>query len=114
MAKVKKSTYVKTKVKQKSQPLTRGKYVKWTEDSMMAAVDSCINESKMSVRAAAKQFGVPRATLQSRINGKVEMGAKAGRKSLMPIELETKLLDYADNRARMGIGFGNKNLGIRW
>ena len=38
------------------------------------------------------------------------MSAKAERKSLIPLELEEKLLDFADNRARMGIGFRKEQL----
>ena len=36
------------------------------------AVNSFNNEPKISVRAAAKLFQVPSATLQSRINGKIK------------------------------------------
>src|SRR6218665_1219670 len=82
--------------------------VKWSEETMLQAISACNTEPKMSMRAAAKHFEIPRATLQSRLNGKIQMGAKAGRKSLMSLNLEEKLLDYADNRARMGIGFGKE------
>ena len=36
------------------------------------------------------------------------MGATSGRKSLLPEHLETKLIDLADNRAKLGIGFGKE------
>jgi len=85
---------------------TRGKHMKWTEETMLEAIKSCTNDPKISVREAAKRYEVPRATLQSRVNGKIEVGAKPGRKPLMAKGLEEKLLDYADNRAKMGIGFG--------
>nr|XP_012562493.2 uncharacterized protein LOC105847450 [Hydra vulgaris] len=82
--------------------------MKYKEEVLLEAINSVISSPKMSVRAAAKFFKVPRATLQSRINGKVEIGAKAERKSLMSLDLKKKLLDFADNRARMGIGFGKE------
>jgi len=109
MGKVRKVTsqwQLQKKRKQTQSRPARGKHVKWTEASMIEAVMRCTNEPKMSVRAAAKQYEIPRATLQSRVNGKIEMGAKVGRKALMSVQLEEKLVDYADNRARMGIGFG--------
>jgi len=86
----------------------RGKHKTWSEEAMTEAMRMCINEPKMAVRAAAKQYGSPRATLQSRVSGSVEMGAIAGRKSLLPEHLEKKLVDFADNRAKMGIGFGKE------
>ena len=84
----------------------RGKHKAWVEETMAAAVNACVNEPNMAVRAAAKQFNVPRATLQSRVNGSVSMGATAGRKPLLPAHLEEKLIDFADNRAKLGVGFG--------
>ena len=38
-------------------------------------------------------------------NVKIEMCAIAGRKILMPLEFEEKLLDFPGNRSKMGIGF---------
>ena len=85
--------------------------MKRLEEVLLEAIRSCNNEPKMPIRAAVKDFQVPRAGyLQIRINRKIENGAKTRRKSLMPLELEEKLLEvtknyFADKRARMGIGF---------
>ena len=51
-------------------------------------------------------FGVPRTTLQARLSGAVNLGAKPGLKPKLDFELEKKLIDYANNRAKLGLGFG--------
>ena len=61
-----------------------------------------------SQREAAKQYQVPRATLQKMLNGKTSIGVKPGKKPLLRPELEKKLVDYAANRASLGIGFGKR------
>ena len=63
----------------------------------------------VSQRQAAKHYGVPRGTLQKILEGKTKVGTKSGRKPILG-DLETKLVDYAVNRASMGIGFGKKQL----
>ena len=47
-----------------------------------------------SQRQAAKEFRVPRSTLQKLIEGKTEIGVKPGTKPLL-VQLESKLVDYA-------------------
>jgi len=59
-------------------------------------------------RHAAKEFSVPRSTLQKVIDRKTHIGSKPGKKPLLGNELETNLVDYAVDRAAMGIGFGKK------
>jgi len=54
---------------------------------MTEAVRMCLT-NEMSVRAAAKMYSIPRATLQSWVNGTVEIDASADRKSLLPDHLE--------------------------
>ena len=73
---------------------------------MQKACDSVLKGS-MSQREAAKQFSVPRATLQKIVSGRTEVGMKLGKKAVMG-NLETKLVDYAVNRAALGVGFGKK------
>jgi len=74
----------------------------------MAAAIQAVRDQHVSQRQACKTFCVPRCTLQSRVSGKVDIGAKAGRRTVMPPESEEKLVDYAVNRAAMGIGFGRQ------
>ena len=77
----------------------------WTTELMNAAIQAVVGGS-MSQRQASKEYHVPRATLQKFLTGKTHFGAKPGKKTLFGAELETKLVDYAGNRASLGIGFG--------
>jgi len=53
-------------------------------------------------------YSVPRATLQQRVNGNRDIKPKLGRKPAFTAEDETKLVDFACNRAQMGVGFGKE------
>jgi len=85
----------------------RGQHCKWSENAMVAAIEAVKNK-QFSQRAACKAFGVPKTTLQVRLCGKTEVGAKPGHPTLMSLEQEEKVVNYACNRASMGIGFGRK------
>jgi hypothetical protein len=84
----------------------RGRSLKWNEADMTAAVNIVKSSSNISVRKAAVLWNVPRTTLRDRLDGRVALGAKPGRKPHLNFSLEEKLVDYASNRAKLGIGFG--------
>ena len=54
----------------------RGQHCQWTEASMAATIQA-VRDQHVSQRQACKTFCVPRCTLQSRVSGKVDIGAKA-------------------------------------
>jgi len=73
---------------------------------MNAAIQAVVGGS-MNQRQASKEYHVARATLHKFLTGKTHFGAKPGKKHFSELqELETKLVDYAGNRASLGIGFG--------
>ena len=84
----------------------RGKTLKWLEEDMVNAVNHVTLNPTTSVRKACVLFGVPRSTLRDRLSGRIALGSKPGRKPLLDQSQESKLLDYAGNRAQLGIGFG--------
>jgi len=86
----------------------RGKCLKWSNDSMAAAVSEVL-AGTMSQILASKVYGIPRCTLHKRVTGKTEQGAKPGHLTKMSFEDEQKLVDYAANRALLGIGFGKSS-----
>ena len=51
---------------------------------------------------------MPRSTLKDRLDGKFDITVKVGRKPLLTKAEETKLADFASNRAAMGYGFGKQ------
>jgi len=79
----------------------------WSAETMNAAVRS-VADGSMTQRQASHEFNVPRSTLQKLLNGKSYIGARPGKKPVFGPELETKLADYAGNRAALGIGFGKR------
>lgn len=85
----------------------RGSHCLWSETMMAAAIEA-VQQQNMSQRAACKKFCVPRCTLQVRLSGKTETGAKPGKPTMLSSAQETKIVDYACNRALMGIGFGKR------
>lgn len=76
------------------------------EEDMISAISLIKSVPSTSVCKVSVMFSVPRSTLRDRLSGRVAIGAKPGRKPLLDAALEEKLIDYASNRARMGIGFG--------
>ena len=83
----------------------QGKTMNYSKENMLAAVNS-VKSNIMSIRKTTKHFEAPRTTLRDRLAGRVSMDAKPSRKPLLDNPMETKLIDYASNRAKMGIGFG--------
>ena len=75
----------------------------------MTSAVSAVTSGAMTQRKASSVFGVPRCTLHTRITGKTKMGATSGRPTVLSLDHERKLIDYAGNRASLGIGFGKKS-----
>jgi len=76
---------------------------------MVAALEA-VQNNQLSQRAACKTFSIPQCTLQMRLLGKTEIGAKPGRPPALSVYQEQKLVHYACNRSSMGIGFGRQQL----
>ena len=92
-----------TKIKKPNQ---KGrKLLQWDQSQMNRALEAVKNK-EMSQREASNVFGVPRATIQDRLYKRVDEASKMGPAPLMSHEQETKLIDYACNRAALGMGFG--------
>jgi len=100
----------KTKSKKsKSKDATKVKRVfhTWTTEDMEHAV-AAVTSGAMSQRHAVSVYHVPRSTLQDRIKNGTQVKPKLGRKPRLSLEDKHKLVDYACNRAQLGIGFGKK------
>jgi hypothetical protein len=75
---------------------------------MTAAVISAVTSGNMTQRQASNVFAVPRRTLHTRLTGKTNTDARPGHPTKLSFEIEAKLVDYAGNRASVGIGFGKR------
>jgi hypothetical protein len=63
----------------------------------------------MSIRKAAKKHNVPSSTLGDRVSNKISLTARDGAKPKLSTADEKKLINYAYERARRGIGFSKAN-----
>ena len=90
----------------KTRPTTRTLHT-WNVEAMEQAVAAVIN-GNMSQRKAVAFYNVPRTTLQDRLRSGSVVKPKLGRKPLLSMDDETKLVDYACNRDELGIGFGTR------
>lgn len=66
----------------------RCKYDKTNLEKALAAVKT----NQMSIRAAAKEFSVPKCTLSDRLTGKVAENASPGKQTFFRWKLKTILL----------------------
>ena len=79
------------------------KYQQYSPDSLQSAVDA-VRAKAMSVRAASKAYGVPRATISDRITLRVPDGAKNGRPPLIPMQIENNMVEKMLGAADKGFG----------
>lgn len=78
----------------------KGIYNKYSQEALAKAINA-VNEG-ISVRTAAKEFGVPRSTLKDHAKGKSKIGVKAGRKRCIPEEVENAVVDKVIAAAQAG------------
>ena len=68
----------------------------------MAKACSAVAMGKCSVRRAAEEYQVPRATLHDRVSGKVQFGACSGPPKYLTSDEESQLADFLRNCAQIG------------
>ena len=76
---------------------------KWSDDSMLAAVEA-VRTSKMSISVAANWFKVPRKTqtLDDRLKGRVQHGTHPGVSTVLTVQEENSLINYLLHMAQCG------------
>jgi hypothetical protein len=75
----------------------------WSDDSMIAAVNSVLQCNK-GLREAARLHNVPIETLRRRVNGSVELSCKPGPSTILTDEEEERLAEYLIKISEMGFG----------
>lgn len=70
-------------------------------------LNSALDAAKQgkSVRAAAKEFGIPKSTFSDRASGKIWINARDGKKPHLSKEVERNMVSEAQARAERDIGF---------
>ena len=76
------------------------KQLKWTNQSMVAAINAVVEENS-SINKAATEYGVPRTTLQDRITGRVLYGTKPGPKPHLDKTEEKELAEFLQTTAEV-------------
>ncbi|XP_071944741.1 uncharacterized protein [Antedon mediterranea] len=76
---------------------------KWNKQSMQEAYEA-VKAGSLSLRAAAKQYGVPKTTLQRRLSGKVDVTSSASRATVLTASEETELKNYILHMESVGFG----------
>lgn len=90
-------------------------YNLWKEERMKGAIDEYregqIKGVKVSIKFLARAWGVPRATLQRRISGKVSGSEHAsGRRPYLPVEAERELAATLKTLAQRGFPFTKRDV----
>ena len=81
----------------------QNKYQRYSADNLKSAVDA-VRSKTLSVRAASKAYGVPRATISDRVTQRVADGAKNGRPPLIPAQVESGMVNKMLYAADKGFG----------
>lgn len=77
------------------------KYKDWRESQLDGACNAVVTNS-LSIRRAAEQFAVPRATLHDRVSGKVSRGSRSGPPKYLSCEEEEELCQFLCSCAEIG------------
>lgn len=72
-----------------------------------------IRTGNMSVRKAAAHFNKPRSTLADRASGRILDEATPGRKPVIPVVVESKLVGHATELAEKGFGISRRQLLVK-
>ncbi|MEW8544909.1 MAG: helix-turn-helix domain-containing protein [Candidatus Thiodiazotropha sp.] len=86
----------------------KGVYAQYDPTKFADAIEA-VREG-MSVRKAAKAYGVPRSTLSDRITGRVSEDAVLGKSPVIPVDIEKEMASRAMDLAEKGFGIGRKQM----
>ena len=75
----------------------------YTEDSLQLPIQD-VHCSKLSLRMAARQYGILKSILSLYVSGKLQIGARRGPASILPPEEEQRIVDYAVHMGKIGYG----------
>lgn len=86
-----------------------GKYRNYTKDGILKAYEA-VKLKGMSIRKAADQFRVPRATLADRVSGQINPKCLKNEQTLFTQEEELSLIEHVEALAQLGYGATNSKL----
>lgn len=77
-------------------------YKSYTDEAFQKAVNA-VRGGRLSQRKASFLFKIPQATLSDHLRGKVEDGASARLKPVIPLEVEKQIVEKCSKAAEMGL-----------
>ena len=75
----------------------------FTEDSLQLAIQD-VRCSKLSLRMAARQYGILKSTLSLYVSGKLQIGVRRSPASILSPEEEQRIVDYVIHMGEIGYG----------
>ena len=86
----------------------KGLYGQYDLESLQLALEA--GKNGMSMRKAAKQYGVPKSTLNDRSTGKKPPSVQFGRKPVIPLDIENRLAELAITLSEKGFGITKRQM----
>ena len=101
----KKKTSTRKKQSSSAPPVLQSpkKRLKWSNESMEKALQA-VKDGQCKIKEAAREFNVPRTTLQDRISGRVVHGVKPGPKPYLNKAEESELAEFLEVTSSVGYG----------
>ena len=91
-------------------PAERAKYRTYSQESMTNAYLAVL-EDNLSIRKAAKSFGVPYQTLRDRVSGDVDPECcTMGGQPVLSLDEESKLVYHLKEMAVLGYGYSRQEV----
>lgn len=98
--------------RRKNIAIKRRTYSSHAENDILNAVKA-VKDGNMSVRKAAERYKIPKSTLYDKISGKTAIGARMGRKPVIPDEIEKNMVETAMRSSDRGFGLSRRQILIR-
>ncbi|XP_069110174.1 tigger transposable element-derived protein 6-like [Argopecten irradians] len=84
-------------------------YMRYTAEALESAV-SAVRNGHLSLRKASKKYAVPKTTLIDHVSGRIECGARPGRKPYLAPKIEEALVSKVISAADKGFGISKSQL----
>ncbi|XP_033730751.1 uncharacterized protein LOC117320202 [Pecten maximus] len=84
-------------------------YMQYTTEALDSAV-SAVRSGHLSLRKASKKYAVPKTTLIDHVSGRIESGARPGRKPYLTPKVEEALVSKVISAADKGFGMSKSQL----
>ncbi|CAG2184851.1 unnamed protein product [Mytilus edulis] len=78
------------------------KYKQNYNDTTLEMVVQLVKDGGISMRKAALAYGIPRSTIQDKVNGRTEIAARSGPKPVLSTTEESRIVEWCIEMAKIG------------